>query len=115
TEEKEIEVLTKLKETVDKQREELRKLKTDAKHRMSDCEALQSQLDQIVKVNADLRRSNSIQKKQAHTLLEEKSDLEAQLADKEQQITKITQMIQEQEQIQTQQSTAKPPHPSLEV
>ncbi|XP_061197201.1 RILP-like protein 1 isoform X2 [Saccostrea echinata] len=117
TEEKEIEVLTKLKETVDKQREELRKFKTEAKHRISDCEALQSQLDQIVKVNADLRRSNSIQKKQAHTLLEEKSELEAQLADKEQQITKITQMIKEQDEIQTQQSTAspQPAHPSLEV
>ncbi|XP_048733786.1 RILP-like protein 1 isoform X3 [Ostrea edulis] len=115
TEEKEIEVLTKLKETVDKQREELRKFKTEIKHRTADCDALQSQLDQIVKVNTDLRRSNSIQKKQAHTLLEEKSELEAQLTDKEQQITKITQFIKEKEETQTQKTTPKPPHPSLEV
>lgn len=78
---------------------------------------LQSQLEQIVKVNSDLRRSNSIQRKQSHTLLEEKSELEAQLADKEQQITKITSLVREQEEKQAPQTTAapRPPHPSLEV
>lgn len=78
---------------------------------------LQSQLEQIVKVNSDLRRSNSIQRKQSHTLLEEKSELEAQLADKEQQITKITSLVREQEEKQAPQTTAAPrlPHPSLEV
>ncbi|KAK3084923.1 hypothetical protein FSP39_021516 [Pinctada imbricata] len=97
TEEKEIEVLTKLKDTVDKQREELRKHKRDMKQKIVDCEALQAQLDQIVKVNTELRRNNSIQRKQNHHLIEEKSDLEARLADKEQQITKITELIEEQE------------------
>lgn len=117
TEQKEIQVLTKLKETVDKQREELRKYKTEVKHKSADCDALQSQLEQIVKVNSDLRRSNSIQRKQSHTLLEEKSELEAQLADKEQQITKITSLVREQEEKQVPQTTAAPrlPHPSLEV
>lgn len=78
---------------------------------------LQSQLEQIVKVNSDLRRSNSIQRKQSHTLLEEKSELEAQLADKEQQITKITSLVREQEEKQAPQTTPAPrlPHPSLEV
>lgn len=78
---------------------------------------LQSQLEQIVKVNSDLRRSNSIQRKQSHTLLEEKSELEAQLADKEQQITKITSLVREQEEKQAPQTTTAPrlPHPSLEV
>lgn len=40
TEQKEIQVLTKLKETVDKQREELRKYKTEVKHKAADCEAV---------------------------------------------------------------------------
>lgn len=118
TEQKEIQVLTKLKETVDKQREELRKYKTEVKHKAADCEALQSQLEQIVKVNTDLRRNNSIQRKQSHTLLEEKSELEAQLADKEQQINKITSLVREQEEKQATQATTvapRPPHPSLEV
>jgi inorganic pyrophosphatase/exopolyphosphatase len=44
TEEKEIEVLTKLKETVDKQREELRKFKTEIKHRTADCDAVSCHL-----------------------------------------------------------------------
>lgn len=78
---------------------------------------LQSQLEQIVKVNTDLRRNNSIQRKQSHTLLEEKSELEAQLADKEQQINKITSLVREQEEKQAPQITTapRPPHPSLEV
>lgn len=78
---------------------------------------LQSQLEQIVKVNSDLRRNNSIQRKQSHTLLEEKSELEAQLADKEQQINKITSLVREQEEKQAPQITTapRPPHPSLEV
>lgn len=40
TEQKEIQVLTKLKETVDKQREELRKYKTEVKHKAADCDAV---------------------------------------------------------------------------
>ncbi|XP_060068995.1 RILP-like protein 1 isoform X2 [Ylistrum balloti] len=100
TEEKEIEVLMKLKETVDKQREELRKTKQDLKEKSTDCEALESQLEQIVKVNSELRRKNNTHKKQTKTLLEEKVDLETQLADKEQQITHIAEVIKEQEAIE---------------
>lgn len=40
TEEKEIEVLTKLKETVDKQRDDLRKQKRELSQRVVDCEAV---------------------------------------------------------------------------
>lgn len=100
TEEKEIEVLVKLKDTVDRQREELRKAKQDLKEKSVDCEALEAQLEQIVKVNSELRRKNNTHKKQTKTLLEEKVDLETQLADKEQQITHIADMIKEQEAIE---------------
>ncbi|KAJ8312821.1 hypothetical protein KUTeg_010194 [Tegillarca granosa] len=54
TEQKEIEVLTKLKDTVDKQREELRKIKRESKQKEIDCEALQSQLEQVVKEEDDV-------------------------------------------------------------
>jgi hypothetical protein len=40
TEEKEIEVLTKLKETVDKQRDEVRKQKRELSQKNVDCEAV---------------------------------------------------------------------------
>lgn len=97
TEEREIEVLIKLKETVDKQREELRKQKRELTSRVVDCEALQTQLEQVVKVNTELRKKNQTHKKQARTLLEEKSELEAQLVDKEQQIKQIQDIMREQE------------------
>ena len=42
TEEQEIKVLTKLKETVDKQREELRQLKRDHTQKNVDCDAVSS-------------------------------------------------------------------------
>ena len=44
TEEKEIEVLTKLKETVDKQREELRKVKREIQQKTVDVEAVSCDL-----------------------------------------------------------------------
>lgn len=42
TEEKEIEVLTKLKETVDRQREEIRKYSREVKQKNVDIEAVSS-------------------------------------------------------------------------
>lgn len=54
----------------------------------------------MIKVNSELRRKNSTHKKQTRTLLEDKVDLETQLADKEQQITHITEVIKEQELIE---------------
>jgi len=44
TEEKEIEVLTKLKETVDKQREEIRKYSREIKQKNVDVEAVSTKL-----------------------------------------------------------------------
>lgn len=97
TEEKEIEVLMKLKDTVDKQRDDLRKQKRDLSQKSIDCEALQTQLEQVVKVNTELRKKNTTHKKQSRTLLEEKSELEAQLVDKEQQINQIQEIMRDQE------------------
>ena len=48
---------------------------------------LQTQLETIAKMNADLRRKNNTHKKQARTLLEEKSDLETQLCEKDIEVT----------------------------
>ena len=118
TEEKEIEVLTKLKETVDKQRDEVRKQKRELSQKNVDCEALQTQLEQIVKLNTELRKKNHTQKKQARTLLEEKSDLEAQLVDKEQQINHIQDIMRDQESQEDDKSvtpTQEKPNPLTEV
>ena len=48
-------------------------------------------------MNTELRKKNQTHKKQARTLLEEKSDLEAQLVDKEQQIHQIQDIMRDQE------------------
>lgn len=95
TEEKEIEVLTKLKETVDKQREEIRKIKREIQQKNVDVEALQTQSERLVKINIELRRKNSSQRKQARQLITEKVDLEAQLAEKESQISKVKEFMKE--------------------
>ncbi|BFZ04392.1 hypothetical protein BsWGS_07431 [Bradybaena similaris] len=97
TEEEEIKVLTRLKETVDKQREELRTMKRELGQRGVDCDALQAQLERIAKVNADLRRKNSTQKKQAQALLQEKLELETQLHTKDNEVEHIKKLISEQE------------------
>ncbi|KAL4223652.1 Rab interacting lysosomal protein-like 1 [Mactra antiquata] len=104
TEEKEIEVLTKLKETVHRQREEIRKYSREVKQKHVDIEALQAQSERLVKINIDLRRKNQSHKKHARTLITEKVDLEAQLAEKEHQVAQVKEMMKEQESIDVEES-----------
>ncbi|XP_041348443.1 RILP-like protein 1 isoform X3 [Gigantopelta aegis] len=97
TEQEEIRVLTKLKETVDKQRNDLRTVKREMKQKTADCDALSEQLDRIAKVNAELRRKNNIHKKQAKALIEERADIEVQLKEKDIQVVRIKEMLTQQE------------------
>ncbi|XP_046568229.1 RILP-like protein 1 isoform X2 [Haliotis rubra] len=97
TEEQEIKVLTKLKETVDKQREELRTLRREMEQRGVDCEALGAQLERVAKMNSDLRRKNQTHKKQTAVLLDERADIEVQLKGKEEEVEKIKEILKEQE------------------
>jgi len=76
---------------------------------------LESQLEQIVKMNAELRRKNIIHKKQAKTLLEERVDMEAQLVDKDHQIKQITDLIKDHEIEQTQPQSEVTKQISVEV
>ena len=46
----------------------------------------QSQLERLAKLNADYRRKTTLTQQQAKHLIQEKTDLQAQLHDKEQQI-----------------------------
>jgi len=100
TEEKEIEVLTKLKDTVDKQREDMRKLGRELKQKNVDVEALQAQSERLVKINIELRRKNQNHRKHARTLIGEKVTLETQLAEKEQQVYQVKEMMREQESLE---------------
>lgn len=99
TEEKEIEVLTKLKDTVDRQREEIRKYSREIKQKNLDTEALQAQSERLVKINIDLRRKIQSLHRQSKTLIFEKVDIEAQLVEKEQQVTIVKEKLKTQESI----------------
>lgn len=107
SEEQEIKVLTKLKDTVDKQREELRSIKREVAQKAVDCEALQAQLEQIAKVNGDLRRKNNTHKKQARVLQDEHAELEVALKEKEQEVEKVKTMISEQEKFEEQRAAVR--------
>lgn len=96
-EEEELQVLSKLKETIDKQREQIRAMKKEINQKTCDAEALQAQLERIVKVNADLRRKNSSQRKQTRTLLEERLELQSQIQDKDKHIQTIKELLKESE------------------
>lgn len=50
---------------------------------------LQAQSERLVKINIELRRKNQTHRKHARTLITERVDLETQLAEKEQQVTKV--------------------------
>jgi septal ring factor EnvC (AmiA/AmiB activator) len=68
---------------------------------------LQAQLEQIAKVNADLRRKNNTHKKQSQVLLTEKADLEVQLREKDAQVEKVKVMISEQEKFEEQRAAVR--------
>ncbi|CAI9715107.1 Hypothetical predicted protein [Octopus vulgaris] len=96
-EEEELQVLTRLKETIDKQRNQIRAMKKEVNQKQTDSDALQSQLERVVKINTDLRRKNSSQRKQTQTLLEERLELQSHIQDKEKQILTIKGLLKEQE------------------
>lgn len=96
-EEEELQVLSKLKETIDKQREQMRAMKKELNQKSCDTEALQAQLERVVKVNSDLRRKNSSQRKQTRTLLEERLELQSQIQDKDKHIHTIKELLKESE------------------
>ncbi|XP_074642763.1 RILP-like protein 1 isoform X2 [Tubulanus polymorphus] len=82
-------VLGKLKETIDKQRDEIRSLKRDLSQKNVDCEAIQSQADRLTKLNSEMRRKYSVTSRQAKHLIEEKADLQSQVQEKDHELVKI--------------------------
>ncbi|XP_064619410.1 RILP-like protein 1 isoform X3 [Lineus longissimus] len=87
--EDEFKIMTKLKESVDRHRDQIRALKRENTQKNVDIDALTAQLERIAKVNAEIRRKQTVTAKQARVLITEKADLQTALQDKEQQIQKI--------------------------
>ncbi|NWH81070.1 RILP protein, partial [Piaya cayana] len=76
---KEREVMLRLKEVVDKQRDELRAQAHEIVCKSRDTEALQEQLHRFMAMNEDLHHKVAVVQAQLKSALEKKSDLEAAL------------------------------------
>ncbi|NXN96874.1 RILP protein, partial [Rhinopomastus cyanomelas] len=76
---KEREVMLRLKEVVDKQRDELRAQTHEILCKSRDTEALQEQLHRFMAMNEELRHKVAVVQAQLKSALEKKSDLEAEM------------------------------------
>ncbi|KAM4808201.1 RILP-like protein 1 isoform 3-T3 [Rhinophrynus dorsalis] len=82
--ERERQVMKKLKEVVDKQRDEIRAKDRELVLKNEDVEALQQQQTRLMKINHDLRHRITVVEAQGKSLIEQKVELEAYLQTKEQ-------------------------------
>ncbi|XP_078083218.1 RILP-like protein 1 isoform X3 [Mustelus asterias] len=84
--EREWQVMKKLKEVVDKQRDELRAKDRELTLKNEDVEALQLQQNRLMKINHELRHKVSVIDAQGKGLIEQKVELETTLQTKEQEM-----------------------------
>ncbi|NXX87297.1 RILP protein, partial [Urocolius indicus] len=101
---KEREVMLRLKEVVDKQRDELRAQAHEIVCKSRDTEALQEQLHRFMAMNEELRHKVAVVQAQLKSTLEKKSDLEAAMLQTQREMSKRSRITSETQQ----------PKPSLE-
>ncbi|NXR06306.1 RILP protein, partial [Semnornis frantzii] len=101
---KEREVMLRLKEVVDKQRDELRAQAHEIVCKTRDTEALQEQLHRFMARNEELRHKVAVVQAQLKSALEKKSDLEAAMLQAQREMSKRSRTTSEGQQ----------PKPSLE-
>ncbi|XP_042343135.1 RILP-like protein 1 isoform X2 [Plectropomus leopardus] len=83
------EVMLKLKEVVDKQRDELRAKVQEIATISKEAEALQEQLERFMKMNAELRHKQNVLQAQLKSTVERKADMEADLKEKSKEIENL--------------------------
>ncbi|KAM9732657.1 RILP-like protein 1 [Menidia menidia] len=89
TQRQEREVMLKLKQVVDKQRDELRAKVQEIANVSKEAEALQEQLERFMKMNAELRHKQKVLEAQLKSTVERKADMEADLKEKSKEIEKL--------------------------
>lgn len=94
TQRQEREVMLKLKEVVDKQRDDIRAKVQEISNMSKEIEALQEQQDRLIKINAELRHKQSIIQTQLKTAVERKADMEADLCEKQKEIERLISQIE---------------------
>ncbi|XP_076027477.1 rab-interacting lysosomal protein [Genypterus blacodes] len=87
------EVMLKLKQVVDKQRDELRAKVQEISGVSKEVEALQEQLDRFMKMNAELRHKQSVLQAQLKSSVERKADMEADLKEKSRNIQRLQERL----------------------
>ncbi|MCI4386003.1 hypothetical protein PGIGA_G00057240 [Pangasianodon gigas] len=95
TQRQEREVMLKLKEVVDKQRDELRAKVLEISKMSKEVEALQEQLERFMKMNAELRNKQSMMQAQVKSTAERKVDLEADLCEKQKEIQRLVTQLEQ--------------------
>ncbi|XP_073673678.1 RILP-like protein 1 [Garra rufa] len=94
TQRQEREVMLKLKEVVDKQRDELRAKVQEISSMSKEVEALQEQQERLMKINAELRHKQNIIQTQLTSAVERRTDLEADLCEKQKEIERLTSQLE---------------------
>ncbi|XP_051963369.1 RILP-like protein 1 [Xyrauchen texanus] len=94
TQRQEREVMLKLKEVVDKQRDELRAKVQEISTMSKEVEALQEQQDRLMKINSELRHKQNILQTQLKSAVERRTDLEADLCEKQKEIVCMTSQLE---------------------
>ncbi|XP_039659847.1 RILP-like protein 1 [Perca fluviatilis] len=75
--EKERQVMNKLKDLVDKQRDEIRAKDHELTQKNEDVEALQMQQHRLIRINQDLRHRTGVMEAQGKALIQQRAELEA--------------------------------------
>ncbi|XP_053500471.1 RILP-like protein 1 isoform X1 [Ictalurus furcatus] len=91
--ERERQVMKKLKEVVDKQRDEIRAKDRELTLKNEDIEALQQQQNRLMKINHDLRHKITVVEAQGKALIEQKVELEAFAQARQQELTSLRQEV----------------------
>ncbi|XP_037122159.1 RILP-like protein 1 isoform X8 [Syngnathus acus] len=115
---RERQVMKKLKEVVDKQRDEIRAKDRELTLRSEDIEALQQQQSRLMKINHDLRHKISVVEAQGKALIEQKVELEAGAQTRGQEVGALRQEVtrlRERLKGHAQEASPQPPSPAEEA
>ncbi|KAG5836731.1 hypothetical protein ANANG_G00231670 [Anguilla anguilla] len=88
------ELMLKLKEVVDRQRDEIRAKVQEISSVSKEVEALQEQLERFMKMNGELRHKQSIAQTQLKSAVERRADLEADLCHKQKEIQRLSAQLE---------------------
>ncbi|KAI4901050.1 hypothetical protein NFI96_034327 [Prochilodus magdalenae] len=117
--ERERQVMKKLKEVVDKQRDEIRAKDRELTLKNEDIEALQQQQNRLMKINHDLRHKITVVEAQGKALIEQKVELEAfaqarqqEMGSLRQEVARLKERLQGEKTSSETEETPAPPSPA---